>query len=77
MIAEDRQLLSRLQTASRRLVDITLSILGVDAAEGRPSAERLRALAEELDSVAADLRARADQVTNTVDAVEQVEVERD
>lgn len=74
MRREDRELLSRLRRASSRLASDTMSVLGVDAADGRPSPEGLRALAAELDQVAEDLRARADQVANTVDP-EPAEIE--
>lgn len=71
MKREDRELLSRLRRANNRIADDTLSVvLGVDAADGEPSAEALRAIADELDVVAADLRARADTIPLTVDAVD-------
>lgn len=74
MIADDRELLSRLRRASNRIADDTMSVvLGVDSADGEPSAEGLRAIADELDQVAADLRARADMIPLTVDAVEPAE----
>lgn len=75
MIAEDRELLSRLSTANARMGDLVARLLGPGLAAGRPDPEAMCDLADELDALATGIRARAHQIENTYEVDGPAEVE--
>jgi hypothetical protein len=75
MIPEDRALLARLRNVGADIAAIVTGLLGAGLAEGCPPAGPLRGLADHMEALASDLRARADQLDNTVNVVEAREIE--
>jgi hypothetical protein len=70
MIEQDRVLLARIADLTQSIGQGVLMLLGEGLAEGQPPAEGLRALAEQFDAVSWELRHRAEQLDNTLDAIE-------
>jgi hypothetical protein len=75
MTPEDRTLIVRLRSVHANVAATVTGLLGVGLADGHPPAAPLRSLADHLARLVVDLRARADQLDDTVDAVEVPEVE--
>jgi hypothetical protein len=74
MKPQDRALVGRLRSVHANVAATVTGLLGVDLADECPPSKPLRSLADHLDSIAVDLRARADQLDGIEDAIEVPEI---